>query len=81
MLYLFVALKVPIVIALWLIWWAIKEEPDASDDSDDGGIRKRPHPSPLRPRPRQRGPHGDPAPVPSPPRVRTATTVRARELD
>lgn len=81
MLYLFVALKVPIVIAMWLIWWAVKEEPDPSDGSDDGGIQRHPHPSPVQPNPRRRGPHGDPAPVPSPARVRTAITVRARELD
>ena len=79
--YLMFALKVPIIAAIWLVWWAVKQEPDPlSDERDDGGNqRRRPHPRrPFPGRPR-RGPHGDPA-YPSPPRVRT-TVARARSLD
>ena len=47
MLYLFVALKIPIVAAIWLVYWAIKQEPDPSEDvRDDGGTKTRPHPIP-----------------------------------
>ena len=80
MFYLFVALKLPIVAAIWLVWWAVKQEPDPSEDvRDDGGAasgaRTR---SRAAPRPPRRGPHGEPAP-PSPPRVRTLR-ARGRQL-
>jgi hypothetical protein len=74
MLYLFVALKIPIVAAIYIVWWAVRQEPDPAEDArDDGGTKKRPHPLPRRgPKPPRRDPHGEP---PSPPRVRT---VKAR---
>jgi hypothetical protein len=80
--YLMVVLKIPILALLWIVWWAIKQEPEPSEGlGGDGGIKRpapRPH-HPRRPFPRtpRRGPHGDP-PVPSPPRTRTVL-VRARE--
>ena len=80
MLYLFVALKIPIFAAIWLVYWAVKQEPDPSEEvRDDGGAAKRrPHPVPRLPRTPRRGPHGDSA-VPSPPRVRPLR-ARARDL-
>jgi hypothetical protein len=78
MFYLFVALKVPILAAIWLVYWAIKQEPDPSDDVRDDGGSKRPHPVPPLPRTPRRGPHGDPAPI-APPRVRPVR-ARGREL-
>jgi hypothetical protein len=79
MLYLFVALKIPIAAALYLVYWAVKQEPDPSEDGvrDDGGAPKRPHPVPHLPRTPRRGPHGEPSPPspPSPPRPRP---LRAR---
>ena len=79
MLYLFVALKIPIVAAIWLVWWAIKQEPDPNEDvRDDGGTKRRPHPIPRRPKPPRRDPHGAPEP-PSPPRVRSVQ-ARGRKL-
>jgi hypothetical protein len=76
MLYLFVFLKLPIVAACLLIWWAVRQGPEY-DDADGGGPdRRRPHPRPKQPPPPRRGPHREPAP-PSPARVRTV--VRARE--
>jgi hypothetical protein len=77
MLYLFVALKIPILAAGWLVWWAVKQEPDPSEDVRDDGGTKRPHPVPRLPRAPRRGPHGEPAPA-APPRVRT---VKARGRD
>ena len=47
MLYLFVALKIPIGGAGYIVWWAVKQEPDPDEDArDDGGTKKRPHPVP-----------------------------------
>ena len=79
MFYLFVALKLPIIAAIWLVWWAVKQEPDPSEDvRDDGGTKRRPHPIPRLPRPPRRGPHGGHAPL-SPPRVR-GLQARGRKL-
>ncbi|HEY8625607.1 MAG TPA: hypothetical protein VIL82_06350 [Solirubrobacteraceae bacterium] len=74
--WLMLALKVPIAALIYIIWWAIKQEPEETPPSeDDGGLkRKRPHPREPFPRRPRRGPHGDPAPAP-PARVRT---VRAK---
>jgi hypothetical protein len=73
------ALKIPLIALLWLVWWAVRAEPEpeSSSDDDDGGIR-RPHERlPREPHgPRRRGPHGDPV-VPAPPRTRT--NVRSRD--
>ncbi len=78
--YLMFVLKIPIAGAIWIIYWAIKQEPDpASERRDDGGGRRRPHPRRPLPRHPRRGPHGDP-PLPSPPRVRTAV-ARSRTLE
>jgi hypothetical protein len=75
------ALKIPLIGLLCIVWWAIKQEPeDSSSREDDGGI-KPPYVHPRKPFPRRprRGPHGDPAPSP-PARVRTVR-ARARMLD
>jgi hypothetical protein len=81
--YLMVGLKLPILALLWIVWWAVHDQPEAEGEDDeqgggDGGV-KRPHPHPRQPFPRhpRRGPHGDP-PLPSPPRTRTVT-ARARQ--
>jgi len=80
MFYLFVALKVPILLAGLLIWWAVRQEPELDEGpAGDGGQRKRPHPRRPLPRTPRRGPHGDPLPAP-PPRVRPVK-ARARQLD
>jgi hypothetical protein len=70
------ALKIPLIGLLCIVWWAIKQKPeDSAPRDDDGGIkRQRPHPPKPLPRHPRRGPHGDPAPVP-PARVRS---VRAK---
>ena len=77
MLYLFVALKVPIFLAGGLIWWAVRQEPPLDDGRDEGGSHDRPHPLPRLPRAPRRGPHGE-APLPAPARVRRPA-VRPRD--
>jgi hypothetical protein len=77
MLYLFVALKLPIVAACLIIWWAVRQEPDYASDDSDGGSRTRPHPVPPLPRPPRRGPHGDAVPG-SPPRIRPPASAPRR---
>jgi hypothetical protein len=86
-LFLMVALKIPIIGLLSIVWWAIKQTPEPAGDGDGGTPKPRtpsPHDpsdrhrrSPRPPRPR-RGPHGDSA-LPAPPRVRSVT-ARGREL-
>lgn len=68
--YMFVVLKIPVVAAIWLVWWAAKQTPeDAPQAPGGGGAPRRDHPRPGPPKPPRRGPHADPAPQP-PPRVR-----------
>jgi len=72
-------LKIPIFMLLYIVWWAVRQETEPVDDSDDGGIRRHPHRRPpRRPRPSRRGPHGAPA-TPAPARMRTRA-YRARTL-
>jgi hypothetical protein len=69
-----VVLKIPIVMLLWIVWWAIKDPPLAEvDERGDGGSDRDPRPHPRRrpPHPPRRGPHADPSPA-SPTRVRVA---------
>jgi nitrogen fixation-related uncharacterized protein len=57
--FLAVVLKIPVFFGIWLIWWAVRDEPQL-DDADERG---REHPfrrwrrDPRGPRPR-RDPHG-----------------------
>jgi hypothetical protein len=80
MFYMMVLLKIPILMMLGLVRWAIKATPVEEDDSGngngDGGLERPETPS----RPRGRGPHGEPIP-PSPERVRRpAKRQRTRAL-
>jgi hypothetical protein len=78
-LFLMLALKIPLGMLLYLVWWAIRQTPDEEGvpQGDDGGSRVGDAPRRPFPRhPRRRGPHGDPLPA-TPPRVRT-TVARAR---
>jgi hypothetical protein len=81
-LWLMFALKIPIIALLWIVWWAVRSEPDIEKQGDggDGGIKRKP-PHPRRPFPRRprRGPHGAPAP-PAPPRTRSVV-ARAKRVD
>ena len=72
-LWFMVILKIPILYLAWVIWWAVKDPPDAwsgeSGDAlaDEGGGPDRPRgrKRPRRDRP-ARGPHGSPARRPGP---------------
>ncbi len=79
-LWLMLALKLPLAALIYIVWWAIKAEPEPPETTDDDGGIKRHPPHPRKPFPRRprRGPHGDPAPH-SPARVRTVR-ARARTL-
>jgi hypothetical protein len=80
--FLMIGLKVPIIMLLYLVWWAIKQSPENAGDNGGGAPVDVPpdrHPRPRPPRLPRRGPHhGAPAPVP-PPRVRSVT-ARGREM-
>ena len=69
-----VVLKIPVLAAFALIWWAVREpEPgETPDDDERGGSDRDPGSLPRRPGPPRRGPHGTPAPS-APQRVRTAS--------
>jgi len=80
--YLMLGLKLPLIALLWIVWWAVRSEPDkgTEESQDDEGGTKRPrHPRHPRfpPNPRTRGPHGCPSP-PAPPRTRAPRPVHAR---
>jgi hypothetical protein len=81
MLYLFVFLKIPILVLFYIVWWAVKQDTNPTNDAGDGGSRREakplPHPHPKLPRTPRRGPHGDPLPLP-PPRVRPVN-ARSRQ--
>ena len=57
--FLLVVLKIPVLGALWLVWWASRAEPVPDGPAeDDGGFRFRRY-DPSRPKgPRRGGPHG-----------------------
>jgi hypothetical protein len=77
MIWMLVILKIPVIAALWIVWWAVRSEPQPEEGrTDEGGGRWRHrHPRIRPPRPPRRGPHGQPPPAP-PQRVR----ARARKL-
>ena len=74
LIWLMLALKIPIVALAMIVRWAVKSQPE-TDTGGDGGIGPNPGPkTPRHPRgglrrPPRRGPHGGPAPA-VPPRVR-----------
>lgn len=81
--FLAVVLKIPVFFGIWLIWWAVRDEPQL-DDADERG---REHPfrrwrrDPRGPRPR-RDPHGGAAtPLPDcPPGGRRRVSAPGRPL-
>jgi hypothetical protein len=75
--WMFLVLKIPVVAALLLIWYAVQEPAPAEADPGSGGGGSH-HPRLRPPRGPRRGPHAELAP-PSPPRVRTE--VRGLELE
>lgn len=65
-------LKIPVMAACWLVWHAVRAEPDpveGEEVTDDGheGDRFRRDPRPKRPSGPRRGPHApDALPIPCP---------------
>lgn len=60
MIFMGVILKIPVVAAAWLIWHAIRSEPDPAEATEDDGGNQRNHfrREPTRPpRGPRRGPH------------------------
>jgi|GEM_PF-1295088 len=51
--FLLVVLKIPVLGALWLVWWAAKSPDPESSEEDTGGGPNRWRPMPRKPR----GPH------------------------
>lgn len=79
--FLAVVLKIPVFGALFLVWWAIRAEPEVEDapEADDGGF-KRHRPQPRQPSGPRRGPHApDPLPLPACPPGGRFRVVRAPE--
>ena len=77
--FLAVILKIPVLYGMWLIYWAVKDEPQVEDlpgESDDHSFRRFRR-SPTKPGPRSRGPHGGAAQAEPncPPGGRTRTPV------
>ena len=71
MIFMGIVLKIPVVAAAWLIWHAIRSEPEPAEAEDDGGNQRseRDHfrREPKRPRGPRRGPHAPGAlPIPCP---------------
>jgi hypothetical protein len=64
--FMLVVLKIPMIGALFIIWYAIKEEPAPDEEEADGGRRGPRHYGPQRPRPPRR-PAGGVGCRPSPP--------------
>ena len=78
--FLMVFLKLPIFALLYIVWWAIRAQPDLEPEpvtDEDGGTKRpvnprprNPHPRPALPRNPRRGPHGAQR-APAPQRTRT----------
>ena len=81
-LWLMFALKIPILMLLGIVWWAVRQEPEPAEDAPPPEkIRARPHPPEIPKRKRPRGPHGDSAIQPPQPRVRTLAKGRETSRD
>lgn len=59
MIFMGLVLKIPVAAACWLIWHAIRSEPEPASSEDGGGNQPNRHfrREPRRPRGPRRGPH------------------------
>jgi hypothetical protein len=71
LIFMLVILKIPVIYLAWVVWWAIKAEPEVGSEGDSTGIEWKPWRRPSGPRPHRGGPHGSP--------VRRAARRRRRE--
>jgi hypothetical protein len=79
--WLMFVLKIPILMLLGIVWWAVRQTDETTDDVPPELVRARPHPPELPRHRRPRGPHGDEAILPAPPRVRTVAKGRDASRD
>jgi hypothetical protein len=59
-LFILVALKLPLVYVGWIVWWAIKAEPQPGEAGESQSFTWTPWRSPSGDRPPRSGPHGSP---------------------
>ena len=57
-LFMMLALKIPIIYLGFVVWYAIKAEPEGDADGQDYSIWRPWRHRPAGPRPRRGGPHG-----------------------
>lgn len=80
MIFMGLILKIPVVAACWLLWWAFRSEPDPVEAGEDegGNQPRRFRREPKRPRDPRRGPHSpDALPIPCPENEGGLRVVRA----
>lgn len=56
--FMVLVLKIPMIYVCWVVWWAIKAEPEPGTQGGNEGINWKPWQRPAGPRPRRGGPHG-----------------------
>ncbi len=82
MIFMGLILKIPVVAACWLIWHAVRAEPEPASSEDGGGEQPYRHfrREPERPRGPRRGPHApDALPLPCPEGEATPRVARRRQ--
>ena len=60
LIFMLVVLKIPVVYLAYVVWWAVKSEPDLASGGGSLETEWKPWRAPAGPRPRRGGPHGDP---------------------
>ena len=79
--FLAVVLKIPVFFGLWLVWWAVRAEPEGADAHETGEEHpfRRWRREPRGPKGPRRGPHGGSAKLlpDCPPGGRSRHDVRA----
>jgi hypothetical protein len=58
LLFMMLLLKIPLVYLCWVVWWAIKAEPEVGTDGGNEELNWKPWRPDRGPRPRRGGPHG-----------------------
>ncbi len=58
LLFMMLLLKIPLVYLCWVVWWAIKAEPEIGTEGGTEGLNWKPWRRHPGPRPRRGGPHG-----------------------
>jgi hypothetical protein len=75
--FMLLILKIPLVYVCWIMWWAVKSEPEVGSGGDSfDSVPWKPWQNPSGSRPPRNGPHGVPARASGRPanRERKATT-------